>query len=310
MKPLIPKHYSSLIDPTNPNDPLRLMAVPSKHERNIKPYELTDPIGDNFKSPIPGLIHRYPNRILLLTTDKCAIHCRFCFRKHNLESTHTDPKKVKAYLSKHQEVNEVILSGGDPLADLPALFSYLSTLNAQNTVKLVRIHTRVPVAAPKLITAGVIAKLAKIQRKKQVIIVVHVNHPREISKKTITLTKKLQSFGILMLSQTVLLKGVNDTLKTLPMLFTNLVQIGIKPYYLHHLDKAKGTHHFRVSIKTGLKLYKSLRGNLSGIAIPTYVLDLPGGYGKVPVDWLKEVSPGRYKVKTFEGKIVYYVDPV
>lgn len=286
---LIPPHYKKLINSKNPKDPLRKMAVFSRKELITKPYELTDPIADRLHEKAPGLIHRYRDRVLLLPTQACAIHCRFCFRKNLLATDKqsqniTTPNLAKAfaYISKHKEIWEIILSGGDPLTLQPKkLKEILTTLNRIPHIKTIRIHTRLPVVAPNLLTPQ---KLAAIKSsKKPITIVLHINHPNEISKELIQKLAKIKTATNLILSQSVLLKGVNDNTKTLRTLFTKLVEIGVKPYYLHQLDPAKGTSHFKVPLKRAKIIYASLRGELSGICIPEFMIEQPKGKGKIPV---------------------------
>lgn len=307
---LIPPHYSKIIDWNNPKDPLYLMAVPSKKENIKKPNELTDPIADAIHEKTPGLIHRYPDRVLLKVTNACAIHCRFCFRKNILEDNTFDLEKAIKYLTKHKEIWEVILSGGDPLT-LPdvKIQEILRKLSKITHIKSIRIHTRVPVVAPQRITKKLLSLLTKSTDQKlgkssahftatrsptripthpskpqKIICVIHINHPREITKELAKISQLLLSKNIMLLSQSVLLKGVNDSAKTLSELFRGLIEIGVKPYYLHQLDPAIGISHFKVPLKKARAIYKSLRGNLSGICIPEFMIEQPKGKGKIPVN--------------------------
>lgn len=286
---LIPPHYKTLFDIKNKKDPLYKMSVFSKKELKTAPYELLDPIADKAHGKAPNLIHRYKDRVLLMPTQACAIHCRFCFRK-NLLTQQTNPTqpdlgKAFAYISRHKEIWEVILSGGDPLMLEPKkLREILIKLNRISHIKTIRIHTRLPVVAPNLLTQQKLTALKS--SKKPLTIVLHINHPNEISKELIVKTKVLKPITNLLLSQSVLLKGVNDNTKTLKNLFTSLVEIGIKPYYLHQLDPAKGTSHFKVSLKRATTIYNSLRGQLSGICIPEFMIEQPNGKGKIPVNRL------------------------
>ncbi len=311
---LIPEHYLKLIDFNNPKDPLYLMAIPSKKENIRKPHELFDPIADAVHEKTPGLIHRYPDRVLLKVTNNCAIHCRFCFRKNILNESTFDLKKAITYIKKHKEVWEVILSGGDPLilpdTKIEEIFVELSKIPH---IKVIRIHTRVPVVAPQRITKKFLNFLAKFTdqklekssvnfkattrtntatthapKSKKIICVIHINHPREITKDLETVVQNLNTKNIMTLSQSVLLKGVNDSAKTLSDLFRQLVQIGIKPYYLHQLDPATGTSHFAVPLPKARRIYDSLRGHLSGICIPEFMIEQPKGKGKIPVMWYNQ----------------------
>ncbi len=304
----IPYFYAKLIDWKNPQDPLRRIAVPSKEEEQVQAYELADPIGDGQREAVPGLIHRYPDRCLLLLTTFCHIHCRFCFRREVVSRVRpVDFVKIREYLQKHQEVTEVIFSGGDPFTyPLAFLRSLREQLGTVEHIKIWRFHTRIPAIDPESITDAWLRELFAFPGQK--VVVVHIDHPREITPEMIGLIQKLRAKDCLVLSPTVLLKGVNNDRETLAELFKGLASIGIKPYYLHHPDRAQGTHHFRVSITEGKALYQSLRGQITGIALPEYILDLPGGYGKVPISWLQQKDERTYVAHTFEGKRIEYTD--
>lgn len=303
---LVPKFYLDLIDWENQNDPLRKMVIPTLLENNLKDYELNDPIGDLTHSPVAGIIHRYPDRCLLNLTYSCAVHCRFCFRKNLSFDQKTNLENCLKYIGNHKEIWEVILSGGDPLiTDHKLLEKTFCELKKIDHVKIIRLHTRVPVVYPKKIDEQLI-KIFKTT--KTLIIVVHVNHPREISPEFIKVIQKLKNEGIMLLGQSVLLKDINNDEKILSDLFKRLIEIGVEPYYLHHLDLVKGTNHFRVSLEEGKKIMQKLRGNISGECIPEYIVDIPGGLGKIPVFWLKKKSKNVYEGKNFEGKKVKYKD--
>lgn len=306
---LIPKYYLDLIDWSNVDDPLRKMVVTSNVEQETKPYELEDPIADKTNTPVPGIIHRHTDRCLLMLTNFCAINCRFCFRK-NLLSTHTaDKERALTYIEEHKEIEEVIFSGGDPfmLSD-HFLTQAIDRLSSIKHIKIIRFHTRVPAVYPKRLTHAFINVLKGV--KKQLVVVIHINHVREVTPEFVRCVQRIRKAGALVLSQTVLLKGVNNRVEDLSNLFRSLIEVGVKPYYLHHLDLAQGTHHFRVSIREGKKLMQELRTKISGIAVPEYVLDLPGGYGKVPVSWLQHIKENKYEAPTFFGGTVVYEDPL
>ncbi len=310
----IPYHYAQLIDWTNPSDPLRLMVAPTAQEFTPAPYELADPIGDHVREAVPGLIHRYPDRALLLLTSYCLVHCRFCFRKDVVGKVRPVAfDRILSYLKQHPEIQEVIFSGGDPFT-FPTSFltSVLQYLSEVPHLKIWRFHTRIPAVDPASVTAEWLTALqtAAIKAGTQVVVAIHINHPRELTPETQRLCQQLRQAGIQLLSQTVLLKRVNDKPETIMALFRSLIAVGIKPYYLHHLDQAFGTDQFRLSIAQGKKLMREIRGQLSGVAQPTYVIDLPGGHGKQPVEWLEEIAPGLYQTTSFEGKTVQYQDPV
>lgn len=302
----IPKYYVDLINWYDQDDPLRKMVVYDELEEDVKEYELTDPIGDKPHSPVAGIVQRYPDRCLLMLTNFCAVHCRFCFRR-NLLSTHlADYEKALQYIEHTPTIWEVILSGGDPfmLTDI-FLQKILLRLGQIKHLKVIRFHTRTPAVYPMKVTEQFCEIISK---SKTTIVVLHINHPREITKEFVESIAHLKKAGIMVLSQTVLMRGVNDDVKTLETLFKNLVEIGVKPYYLHHLDLAAGTDHFRVSLKKGKSLIQHLRGRISGVCMPEYVIDTPGGYGKIPVFWFKHISEKEYTATSYEGKDILYVD--
>lgn len=304
----IPVQYADLINWHDKQDPLRMMVMPTQAENHIEPYELADPIGDGEKEVVPGLIHRYPDRCLLLLTSHCRVHCRFCFRREVVGKVRpVNFTAIKKYLKSHPEIHEVIFSGGDP-GTFPAAFldNVRRQLSGIKHINRWRFHSRVPAVEPRAITDEWLAAVSQFTGKK--ILVMHVNHPRELSDAVKTLLQKMLDQNILLLSQSVLLKGVNADFATLAELFSQLVTVGVKPYYLHHLDRARGTSQFRVSIEDGKRIFTSLRGTLSSICMPEYVVDLPGGFGKVPVMWLEHLADKLYKARTFEGKEVEYRD--
>ena len=287
MLPLrVPTYYLDLIDWSDPNDPLRRQVLSDAHENDVAPDELSDPIGDDARSPVPGVVHRYPDRALLLLTQACTVHCRFCFRREFVGQ----PSKVLsseqldaafAYIAGHPELWEVILSGGDVLTFPDAyLAKTLERLRAIPHVRIVRVHTRVPAVWPERLTDELAALL---RRHAPTYLVAHVNHPREVTEAFAAAVGRLIDAGVPVLSQSVLLAGVNDDAATLEALFRRLVESRVKPYYLHHPDLARGTGHFRLTIERGQDLMRQLQGRVSGLCLPTYVLDRPGGLGKVPL---------------------------
>ena len=268
------------------DDPIFRQYVPSTDELNIRADELIDPIGDQTHSLVKGIIHRYPDRLLLTPTHTCAVYCRFCFRREKVGKAEVTLNKSEmdtafAYIAGHPEVSEVILSGGDPLVlSDRRLGEIMKRLAEIKHIQVIRIHTRVPLVEPSRITPALI-KILRV--RPAVYVVLHVNHVAEFSVPVKKAIARMARAGIPLLSQSVLLKGVNDCAEVLEELFRALVANRVKPYYLHQLDKAQGTSHFRVSIKRGQAIMRELRGRLSGIAQPTYVLDIPGGHGKVPI---------------------------
>ena len=303
-----------LIEPGNPADPLAKQFVPDVLELQDHADELQDPIGDESHSPVTGIVHRYPDRLLLTPVRVCPVYCRFCFRREHVGSNADamlSPDELQAalnYIREHDEVWEVILSGGDPLLMSPRrLQEIVTALEDIKHVKVIRIHTRVPVVDPTRISGQLINAL---KCSKAVYVVLHSNHPNELSENAQQACALLVDNGIPMLSQTVLLKGINDNPATLETLMRTLVENRIKPYYLHHADRARGTSHFRTTIKEGQELMRELRGRVSGLCQPEYVLDIPGGYGKAPIgpDWLKANDDKGYTVTDYSSRQHQYMD--
>lgn len=257
----------------------------SHQEHSYSPYELEDPIGDHSHEVFPGVIHRYPDRLLFLLTQSCVAHCRFCFRKISVaqpipERQHQDIQNVREYLLQHPHIREVILSGGEPLlVSNDMLQNTLQWLGSVETIKILRIHTRLPVTMPTKITPDLVDLLK--QAPKTLWMVIHTNHVAELTGQTITALQQLHQAGIPLLSQSVLLAGVNDSFSALADLFQTLLEYRIKPYYLHYLDLVPGTTHFRVPLPKALDLMRLLRGHISGMAIPDFIVDIPGGHGKI-----------------------------
>jgi len=279
---------AELIDRDDPDDPIARQFLPQSAELESRPPERTDPIGDDAFSPVEGIVHRSPDRVLLKLVHTCPVYCRFCFRREMVGPRGrpglTAEKRAAAYryIRQHPEIWEVILTGGDPLV-LPAsrLRAAVRALTALDHVKIIRIHTRVPVVAPERITAAMVAALQA--PAKTTYVALHANHPRELTAAARAACARIVDAGIPMLSQSVLLKGVNDDVKTLAALMRAFVECRIKPYYLHHADLAPGTSHLRTSIEEGQALMRELRARVSGLCQPAYMLDIPGGAGKVPV---------------------------
>lgn len=303
---MIPKYYLDLIDWDDPKDPLRKMVLTSSLENDVKKYEIEDPISDRADMKVPGIIHRYPDRCLLMLTNTCAVHCRFCFRKSLLKNNTVDLTKSLEYIKTHKDIWEVILSGGDPfMLSNEFLNKVITSLRKIQHIKVIRFHTRAPVVYPKRIDKDFIRIISKAY---PLVIVFHINHPREITSGFIKKVEQLKSSKALLLSQSVLLKDINNDPKILADLFKKLTEVGIKPYYLYHLDKAKGTHHFRVSTEEGKRIIRELQGKISGICLPEYVVDLPEANGKIPVLWLKKVSQKSYSAINYQGKKIIYRD--
>ncbi len=277
---------AALIDRADPNDPIAAQFVPSAAELAVAGEELVDPIGDARWSPVPGIVHRHADRVLLKPTLLCPVYCRFCFRREAvgkapamLEPAALD--RAFAYIRERTEIWEVIVTGGDPLVLAPRrLAGIVRALDAIPHLGVIRLHTRVPVVDPGRVTSALVAALAA---EKAVYVVIHANHPRELTTPAKEAVTRLIRAGIPVLAQTVLLRGVNDDAAVLEALFRGLVAMRVKPYYLHHADLARGTAHFRTGIAEGQDLVRALRVRASGLCQPTYVLDIPGGWGKVPL---------------------------
>jgi lysine 2,3-aminomutase len=278
---------AALIDPTHAHDPIARQFIPDARELQQTPEENIDPIGDHAFTPVEGIVHRYPDRVLLKLVNACAVYCRFCFRREMVGPGRggLSPRALAAaldYIRAHPQIWEVILTGGDPLVlSARRLKAVMTELAAIDHVKVLRVHTRVPVVAPERVSAALVAALQV--NKKASYVVLHANHPRELSKKARVACARLIDAGIPMLAQTVLLRGVNDDAQTLGALMRTLVECRIKPYYLHHADLAPGTAHLRTTIAEGQALMRALHGRTSGLCQPAYVLDIPGGYGKSPI---------------------------
>ena len=277
---------AGLIDPTDPADPIAAQFVPSAAEFDEAAEDWPDPIGDQRWSPLPGLVHRHRDRVLLKPTLLCPVYCRFCFRREAVgkKPAMLEPaalERAYAYIRERPEIWEVIVTGGDPFVLAPRrLAAIVRVLDEIPHLGVIRFHTRVPVVDPGRVTSGLVGALAA---EKAVYVVVHANHPRELTAQAKAAVTRLIRAGIPVLSQTVLLRGVNDDAAVLEALFRGLVAMRVKPYYLHHADLARGTAHFRTGIAEGQRLLRSLRTRASGLCQPTYVLDIPGGWGKVPL---------------------------
>src|SRR5450631_4120787 len=284
----LPPALADLIDRNDPNDPIARQFVPDGAELDVQPQELSDPIGDDAHSPVEGIVHRYPDRVLLKLTHVCAVYCRFCFRREMVGPDKPNALSAIAleaaldYSRAHSEIWEVILTGGDPLVlSARRLRAVMKSLAEIDHVRIVRVHTRVPVAVPARVTSDLVRALKT--KRKATYVAVHVNHARELTPAARVACARMADAGIPLLAQSVLLAGVNDTPEAMQDLMRALVECRIKPYYLHHADLAPGTSHLRTGIATGQELMRALRGNLSGLCQPTYVLDIPGGHGKSPI---------------------------
>lgn len=303
-----------LIDCNDPTDPIAAQFVPTAAELLHRPEERADPIGDHAHSPVEGVVHRYPDRVLLKAVHSCPVYCRFCFRREMVGPDGDGTLAGEAleaaldYIKDHSEIWEVIFTGGDPLVLSPRrLRAILERLATISHVKIVRFHTRVPVADPARVTAELVEALQA--SGKTAYVAIHANHPRELTGDARTAIDRLHAARIALVSQTVLLKGINDDAAILAELMRTFVELRIRPYYLHHPDLAPGTGHFRLSISEGQAIVAALRGRLSGLCQPTYVLDIPGGHGKVPVAAaMIEHDGDTHRVTDFKGHTHAYRD--
>jgi lysine 2,3-aminomutase len=308
----VPPYYFSLIDPADPADPIRLQSIPSPLEAEGG-FELDDPLEEDKDSPVPGLTHRYPDRCLLITTPNCSMYCRYCTRKRatltrgGWEGVSADDERMIDYVRKTKSIRDVIVSGGDPLT-LPVgkLRFYLDSLKEIDHVDVIRIGTRVPVTLPqRLYDQELVDLLASAEK---VYIQTHFNHPREITPEAARVCKSLLRGGMMINNHSVLLKGVNDDLETMRTLLRGLLRIKVRPYYLFHCDPVTGAGHFRTSVWKGMEIMEGLRGHMSGIGIPTYVVDSPHGGGKIPLmpNYMVSMSDDAVVLRNYEGMLVRY----
>jgi lysine 2,3-aminomutase len=295
---------ADLIDPSDPEDPIARQFVPEARELESRPLENADPIGDHAHRPVEGIVHRYPDRALLKLVSACAVYCRFCFRREMVGPGRGGLSRdalaaALDYIRAKPEIWEVILTGGDPLIlSARRLRDVVAQLAAIDHVKVIRVHTRLPIAAPERVTAALVRAL---RSGKATFVVLHANHPRELTPAVRAAVARFVDAGIPMLSQSVLLRGVNDEIETLGALMRALVECRVKPYYLHHADLAPGTSHFRTTIAAGQHLMRALHGRYSGLCQPAYVLDIPGGHGKSPIG-PSYLSADTSSVEDFNGQ--------
>ncbi|MCX8000722.1 MAG: KamA family radical SAM protein, partial [Leptospiraceae bacterium] len=302
-------YYISLVDKNNLNCPIRKQIIPQVHELTFAPHERKDPLAEETYMPVRGVTHRYPDRALWYLSHTCAVYCRFCTRKRKVGKSQNTPRKedwrlALDYFQKHTEIKEVILSGGDPLSLSDSSISYLlSELRKIPHINHIRIHSRHPVTLPFRIKS----KLCKIfQENFPIFFVTHFNHPREITPESREAVRKLiQEGNVIVLNQGVLLKGINDSADVLKELFYKLIGVGVKPYYLHQCDEVFGSSGFKVPIQKGIQIMKELRGFISGVCLPTYVVDLSGGGGKVPLptDYVIKENAEDVIFENFQGEI-------
>jgi len=310
----ITPYFVSLIDPRDPNCPLRRQVVPTSHELQVYPIDRQDPLSEDAQSPVPGLVHRYPDRVLLLVTDRCPSYCRFCTRRRLVSSgqERTSQQKIEGmveYISQHREVRDALVSGGDGLFLSEGMLEHLlSNLRRIPHLEVIRIGTRVPVYLPQRITPQLVEML---RRYHPLWINIHVNHPKEITPEMAKACAMLADAGIPLGSQTVLLAGINDCPNIIKRLVQELVKIRVRPYYLYQCDLSEGIGHFRTPVSKGIEIIEHLRGHTSGFAVPTFVIDAPGGGGKVPIapQYLLSQSDSRVVLRNYEGRFFSYPEP-
>ena len=307
----ITPHFFNLIDRNDPACPIRRQVIPRLEETRISPNEMADPCGEDGDMVAPGLVHRYPDRVLLLVTDRCASYCRYCTRSRVVsgageQELHIDFEAAFRYLEAHPEVRDVLISGGDPLLLSDAkLESILSRLRAIEHIEFIRIGSRVPVFLPQRVTPELCAMLQKYH---PLWMSVHVNHPRELTVEVKAALERLANHGVPLGNQSVLLNGVNDNVETMKALVQKLLMCRVRPYYLYQLDLILGSSHLQVPVSKGIELIEALRGHTSGYAVPQYVIDAPGGGGKVPInpDYLLYHDHEKTVIRNFEGRTFEY----
>ncbi len=304
-------HFFNLIERDNPDCPIRRQVIPRVEESWTSPYDMADPCGEDSHMPVPGLVHRYPDRVLFLVTDRCASYCRYCTRSRVVsgvgeQELHTNFEEAFRYLEEHTEVRDVLLSGGDALLfSDDKLEKILSRLRAIPHIEFLRIGTRVPIFLPQRITPELCAMLQKYH---PLWMSVHVNHPRELTIEVKEALERLANHGIPLGNQSVLLKGVNDDLETMKTLVHKLLMCRVRPYYIYQCDLINGSAHLRTSVAKGIEIIEGLRGHTTGYAVPQFVIDAPGGGGKVPINpgYILYHDNEKIVIRNYEGQIFEY----
>lgn len=311
----ITPYYAMLMDPENPGCPVKKQAVPSIDELHVDECDMSDPLGEEKYTPVEGIVHRYPDRVLFLLTHKCSMYCRHCTRRRivgceDFSVSSSDMEKGLDYIRKTPQVRDVLLSGGDPFV-MPDLWleNVIKKLREIPHVEIIRIGTRTPVVLPMRITDDLLNMLRKYH---PIWINTHFNHPKEITPDSQRACEKIADAGIPLGNQTVLLRGINDNAETLKELFIKLVKIRVRPYYLYQCDVAEGIGHFRTPVSQGIEIMKNIRGYISGYAVPTFVIDAPGGGGKTPVnpDYIMSLDERQAVLRNYKGDIYTYPNPV
>ena len=303
----ITPYFFNLIDVNDPDCPIRRQVVPRIEEMSTAPWEMVDPCGEDEHMPVPGLVHRYPDRVLFLVTDRCAAYCRYCTRSRVVSGAgeqhlHTDFSEAIHYIREHTEVRDVLLSGGDPLLFSDERLEHLlSQLRAIPHVEFLRIGSRIPIFLPQRITPELVAMLRKYH---PLWMSIHTNHPREATHEVREACARLADAGVPLGNQTVLLRGVNDEPLVMKELVHKLLMMRVRPYYIYQCDLVKGTHHLRTSVRRGLEIMEALRGHTTGYAVPQFVIDAPGGGGKVPVapEYVLAHDEERILIRNYEGQ--------
>ncbi len=314
MATAITPYFAKLMDRNDSNCPIRRQAIPTLEEFHFSPHDLNDPCAEDENSPVHGLVHRYPDRVLLLVTDKCAVYCRYCTRRRMVGSSEkciTEEKldEAVAYIQATKKVRDVLISGGDPLLfEDDHLEGILSKVRKIPHVEIIRIGTRVPVTLPQRITQTLTAMLKKYH---PLWISIHFSHPKEITKEVRRACAMLAEAGIPLGSQTVLLRKINDRPVVMKRLMHELLKIRVRPYYIYQCDLAMGTEHFRTPIAVGINIIEKLRGHTTGYAVPSFVIDAPGGGGKIPVGptYLISQDKGKMVLRNYQGKVFEYQEP-
>jgi lysine 2,3-aminomutase len=314
MATAITPYFATLMSRTDPNCPIRRQALPTLQEIHFSPHDLLDPCAEDENSPVHGLVHRYPDRVLLLVTDKCAVYCRYCTRRRMVGSsekciTEEEMDEAISYIQATKKVRDVLISGGDPLLlEDDHLERILTKLRKIPHVEIVRIGTRVPVTLPQRITPALTNMLRKYH---PLWMSIHFSHPKEITKEVRRSCGLLSDAGIPLGSQTVLLRGINDKPSIMKRLMHELLKTRVRPYYIYQCDLAMGTEHFRTPIAVGINIIEKLRGHTTGYAVPSFVIDAPGGGGKIPVGptYLISQDKGRMILRNYQGKVFEYQEP-
>jgi lysine 2,3-aminomutase len=307
----ITPYFFNLINVADPNCPIRLQVIPQAEEMVTAPWEMADPCGEDEHMPVPGLVHRYPDRVLFLVTDRCAAYCRYCTRSRVVSGAgeqhlHTEFTEAINYIREHTEVRDVLLSGGDPLLFSDERLEHvLSQLRAIPHVEFLRIGTRIPIFLPQRITPELCAMLRKYH---PLWMSIHTNHPKEATHEVREACSRLADAGIPLGNQSVLLRGVNDDAAVMKELTHKLLMMRVRPYYIYQCDPVKGTHHLRASVRQGIEIIEALRGHTTGYAVPQFVIDAPGGGGKVPIgpEYVLAHDKQRVIIRNYEGKVFEY----